>query len=239
MNSIFLGDRLTDRIDCTQNQAEGGEKVIELNDISQAVIEGNAKKAKELTLIAIEKNVPPETILHKGLVPGMDVVGQKFKNNEYYVPEVLIAARAMNAALDILRPKLATDAANYKATVVICTVKGDLHDIGKNIAAMMLEGAGFRVIDLGIAVPTEKVVEAVKLNKPAILGLSALLTTTMTNMKDIIEALEKEGLKDSLKVIVGGAPITEEFAKSIGADGYAPDATIGVQIANALIQGIS
>lgn len=210
--------------------------MIELTEISQAVIEGNAKRTKELTGIAVENNVAPERILHEGLVPGMNVVGEKFKSNEYYVPEVLIAARAMNAALDILKPLLAKNEANYKARIIICTVKGDLHDIGKNIAAMMLEGAGFKVIDLGIDVPTAKVVEAVKQNKPLILGMSALLTTTLTHMKDIIETLKNEGLRDGLKIIVGGAPITETFAKSIGADGYAPDATTGVQIANNFVR---
>ncbi len=209
--------------------------MVNLADIITGVVLGNAKGTKSLTEQAIAEGVAPEKILHDGLVPGMNVVGDKFRNNEYYVPEVLIAARAMNSALDILKPLLAQNEDNYRGKVVIGTVKGDLHDIGKNIAAMMLEGAGFQVIDLGVDVSPEKMVEAVRQNKPNILGMSALLTTTMTYMKETISALEKENLRDKLKIIIGGAPITEDFARTIGADGYAPDASTGAEIARRLI----
>ncbi len=209
--------------------------MIDLREISQAVIEGNAPRTKELTQKAIQAGMVPGKILHDGLVPGMNVVGDKFRNNEYYVPEVLIAARAMNTALDILKPLLAQNEDNYKGKVVIGTVKGDLHDIGKNIAAMMLEGAGFQVIDLGVDVSPEKVVEAVRQNKPNILGMSALLTTTMAYMKETITALKNEALRENIKIIIGGAPITEDFARIIGADGYAPDAATGVEVASKIL----
>ncbi len=207
----------------------------DFSEISKAVIEGNAARTRELTEKAIEDKVAPERILHEGLVPGMNVVGEKFKNNDYYVPEVLIAARAMNTALDILKPLLAQNEDNYRGKVVIGTVKGDLHDIGKNIAAMMFEGAGFNVIDLGVDVSPDKMVEAVRENKPTILGMSALLTTTMTYMKETITALEKAALREKVKIIIGGAPITEDFARSIGADGYAPDAATGVETARKIL----
>jgi 5-methyltetrahydrofolate--homocysteine methyltransferase len=156
------------------------------------------------------------------------VVGEKFKNGEYFVPEVLVAARAMKAAMELLRPLLAASDVEPIGTVVIGTVRGDLHDIGKNLVAMMLEGAGFRVVDLGVDVPAEKFIEAAREHNAEIVGMSALLTTTMTYMPEVIKALEAEGIRNRVKVIVGGAPVTQEWADQIGADGYAPDAASAV-----------
>ena len=165
----------------------------------------------------------------------MDVVGEKFRRDEFFMPEVLISAKAMQAGMDILRPKLIETGTKLAGKIVLGTVKGDLHDIGKHLVGMLMEGAGFQVIDLGIDVPSEKLVEAVKSNRPNILGLSALLTTTMPRMKEIIESLVEAGVRDKVKVMVGGAPLTEKFAKDIGADGYAPDAASAVEKARELI----
>jgi 5-methyltetrahydrofolate--homocysteine methyltransferase len=206
-----------------------------LNALKEAVIVGNANAAKELTEKALAENIPAKTILDDALIPGMMVVGEKFKNNEYYVPEVLIAARAMYAALDLLRPILSQSDIEPIGTVVIGTVKGDLHDIGKNLVRMMLEGGGFRVIDLGVDVSPEKFIQAIKENNAQILAMSALLTTTMPSMKVTIDALKEAGLRDKVKVMVGGAPVTQQWADEIGADGYAPDAASAVDKAKELI----
>jgi 5-methyltetrahydrofolate--homocysteine methyltransferase len=206
-----------------------------LNALKEAVIVGNANAVKELTEKALAENIPAKTILDDALIPGMMVVGEKFKNNEYYVPEVLIAARAMYAALDLLRPILSQSDVEPIGTVVIGTVKGDLHDIGKNLVRMMLEGGGFRVIDLGVDVAPEKFIEAIKEHNAQILAMSALLTTTMPSMKVTIDALKEAGLRDKVKVMVGGAPVTQQWADEIGADGYAPDAASAVDKAKELI----
>jgi len=206
-----------------------------LNALKEAVIVGNANAAKELTEKALAENIPAKTILDDALIPGMMVVGEKFKNNEYYVPEVLIAARAMYAALDLLRPILSQSDIEPIGTVVIGTVKGDLHDIGKNLVRMMLEGGGFRVIDLGVDVAPEKFIEAIKEHNAQILAMSALLTTTMPSMKVTIDALKEAGLRDKVKVMVGGAPVTQQWADEIGADGYAPDAASAVDKAKELL----
>jgi 5-methyltetrahydrofolate--homocysteine methyltransferase len=206
-----------------------------LNALKEAVIVGNANAAKELTEKALAENIPAKTILDDALIPGMMVVGEKFKNNEYYVPEVLIAARAMYAALDLLRPILSQSDIEPIGTVVIGTVKGDLHDIGKNLVRMMLEGGGFRVIDLGVDVAPEKFIEAIKEHNAQILAMSALLTTTMPSMKATIDALKEAGLRDKVKVMVGGAPVTQQWADEIGADGYAPDAASAVDKAKELL----
>ncbi len=200
-----------------------------LRQLAEAVITGKAPQAEELTKKALEEGIDPGTVLNEGLIAGMNVVGEKFKNNEYYVPEVLIAARAMKAGMAVLRPKLAETGVKPVAKFVIGTVKGDLHDIGKNLVAMMMEGAGFEVVDLGVDVAPEKFVEVVEKEKPQVVGLSALLTTTMLNMKGVIESLEKAGKREKVKVIVGGAPVTQSFADEIGADGYAPDAATAVE----------
>lgn len=205
-------------------------------DLADAIIRGDNIKSKEITQDLVSKNVPAGEILSEGLIAGMDVVGQKFKANEMYIPEVLIAARAMHAAMDVLKPLLTGTEAPKKGTLVIGTVQGDLHDIGKNLVAMMHEGAGFTVVDIGVDVPAEKYVEAAKANKADIVGLSALLTTTMPGMKDTIEALRKDEATRNIKVIVGGAPLTQEYADSIGADGYAPDSSSAVDVSQKLLK---
>ncbi len=195
-----------------------------LSELKQAVIDGEAEKTEELVHKALGEGLPPEQVLKEGLIVAMAEVGRLFEEGEFFVPEMLIAARAMKGGLAILRPQLA--AANVQAVgkVVIGTVQGDLHDIGKNLVGMMLEGAGFDVIDLGTDVPAQKFVEAVKTHQPQFVGCSALLTTTMPRMKDVIAALEKAGLRDQVKVMIGGAPITQQYADEIGADIFAPDA---------------
>lgn len=193
-------------------------------EISALLQRGKAKDLAALVTEELEAGTPPKEILTKGLIVGMGIVGTKFKNNEIFVPEVLIAARAMNAALAVLKPALAESGVEPVGTAVICTVKGDLHDIGKNLVKMMIEGTGIRVIDLGVDCPAEKVVEAVKEYDADLVCLSALLTTTMLYQKDIIDALKAAGLRDKVKVMVGGAPVTQEFADEIGADAYTSDA---------------
>ena len=196
-----------------------------LDDLKQNVIDGNATSVPELVKQAMSEGVPPEKILNQGLISGMAEVGRLFEEGEFFVPEMLIAARAMKAGLALLRPHLA--AANVKAVgkVVLGTVQGDLHDIGKNLVGMMLEGAGFEVVDLGTDVSPDKFVAAVKEHKPDLIGCSALLTTTMPKMKTTIQALTEAGLRGSVKVMIGGAPVTEKYAAEIGADLYAPDAS--------------
>ncbi len=207
----------------------------DLKALAEAIISGNQQEAVRLTQEALDEGVPADKILNEGLIAGMEVVGEKFKKNEFYVPEVLIAARAMKSAMELLRPALAETGVEPIGTVVIGTVQGDLHDIGKNLVAMMLEGGGFRVVDLGVDVAPEKFVEAVQKEGAQIVGLSALLTTTMPAMKDTIAALEQAGIRDQVKVLIGGAPVTQEYADEIGADGYAPDAASAVDKAKQLI----
>lgn len=193
-------------------------------EISTLLQRGKAKDLAALVTEELAAGVAPKDILTEGLIADMGIVGTKFKNNEIFVPEVLIAARAMNAALAVLKPALADSGVEPVGTAVICTVKGDLHDIGKNLVKMMIEGTGIRVIDLGVDCSAEKIVEAVKENNADIVCLSALLTTTMMYQKDIIDALKAAGLRDKVKVMVGGAPVTQAFADEIGADAYTPDA---------------
>jgi len=209
----------------------------ELSSISEALIKGDANKVKKLAEAALKKGVKPIDIINKGLISGMSVVGEKFKKNEFYVPELLIAARAMHAGMDMVKPLLSKSEIAAADKVVIGTVKGDLHDIGKNLVSMMLEGGGFKVIDTGIDVSPEKFTQAIKESKAPILALSALLTTTMTSMKDTIQALKKAGLRKDVKVMVGGAPLTQKYADEIGADGYAPDASSAVDKAKELMKG--
>ena len=207
------------------------EKLIQL---AGAVERGKRNDAKALTQELINEGIKPLDIVEQGLVPGMSAIGEKFKNNEVFVPEMLIAARAMKEAMALLEPLLAQAGIKPKHTVVIGTVQGDLHDIGKNLVAMMLKGANYGVVDLGTNVPPEKFVEALKEHNASVLALSALLTTTMPAMKTAVEAVRSAGLTD-VKIMVGGAPITEEFAREIGADGYSPDAASAVDKANALL----
>ncbi|MBQ7257844.1 MAG: corrinoid protein [Abditibacteriota bacterium] len=206
----------------------------DLNALADAIINGRAKKAVEITTEAIDEGIAPGTILNDGLVAGMNVVGEYFKNNEFYVPEVLVAARAMQKSMDILKPKLQEAGAEPKGVIAIGTVKGDLHDIGKNLVAMMLEGSGFEIRDLGVDVSPEKFVEAAG-NGAQIIAMSALLTTTMPSMKSTIDALTEAGLKDKVKTMIGGAPVTQNYADEIGADGYSTDAASAVDKAIELL----
>lgn len=206
----------------------------DMEALAQAIINGKAPDAVALTQAALNEGVGPEEILNSGLVAGMNVVGVRFKNNEYYVPEVLIAARAMAKSMEILEPELVKSGVEPKGVIAIGTVRGDLHDIGKNLVAMMLKGAGFQIMDLGVDVKPEKFVEAVK-NGAGIVALSALLTTTMPAMKETIEALKAEGVRDSVKIMIGGAPVTQNYADEIAADGYSADAASAVDKAKELL----
>jgi len=201
----------------------------------QSLSEGEIEEVKTLVQEALDAGESAERVLRQGLIPAMDRVGVRFKNGELYIPEVLLAARAMHAGMAILKPILSKSTETIAGKVLIGTVKGDLHDIGKNLVVMMIEGGGFDVIDLGIDVPASRFVEAVKEHRPQVVGMSALLTTTMMEMKKTIQALEEAGQKDRVKIIVGGAPVTEDFAKDIGADGYAPDAAVAVDVVRSWI----
>lgn len=201
----------------------------------KALSEGKMEEVKNLTQKALDRGEKAEDILSQGLIKAMDQIGVKFKNNEIYIPEVLIAARAMHAGLGVLKPILAKSTTSTMAKIVLGTVKGDLHDIGKNLVGMMLEGGGFEVVDIGIDVPPEKFIQAAKENGAKVIGLSALLTTTMLQMKAILEMIKSAGLGDGLKTIVGGAPVTMEFARQIGADGYAADAASAVGMVKKLL----
>jgi 5-methyltetrahydrofolate--homocysteine methyltransferase len=206
-----------------------------LEQIAETLMKGRAPQLKELVQQALSDGIGPEKILQEGLIGGMSVIGERFKRNEVYVPEVLIAARAMNAAMEVLKPELASAGVKAKATVCVGTVKGDLHDIGKNLVCMMLEGAGYEVVDLGVNVDTEKFISAVQESGAQLLGLSALLTTTMGAMKAAVDGFKEAGLNDKVKIMIGGAPVTQSFADEIGADGYAADAASAVDIANELL----
>jgi corrinoid protein of di/trimethylamine methyltransferase len=200
----------------------------------EAILTGNAKQAEEVTNAALEAGTNPTELLGKYMIPAMDEVGKRFECNEYFVPELLIAARAMKTALEILTPKLAAAGVEAAGRVVIGTVQGDLHDIGKNLVASMLEGGGFEVVDLGVDVPANRFVEAAQEKDGTVVALSALLTTTMTQMKAVIEALEAAGLRSATKVMIGGAPITQQYADEIGADGYSDNASAAVALARNL-----
>ena len=206
-----------------------------LQDIATALKSGRAPIVKKLVNEALEEGVGPQQILTEGLIAGMSEIGEKFKNNEVYVPEVLIAARAMYAGLDILKPRLAAADVEPLGKVAIGTVKGDLHDIGKNLVAMMLEGNGFEILDLGIDVSPERFVEAVSKEGAQIICMSALLTTTMPSMRDTVEALKAAGVRDQVKVMIGGAPVTQAYCDEIGADAYTGDAASAVDAAKTLM----
>lgn len=197
---------------------------MDLQQISLKLQAGKARDVKALVQQAIDEGIPAHEILEKGLVAGMNVIGEKFKNNEVFVPEVLVAARAMNAGVTILKPYLVDAGVESKGTAVIGTVKGDLHDIGKNLVKMMLEGKGINVVDLGVDVSAEQFVQAAVDNNADLICCSALLTTTMGEMKSVVELAEEKGLRDQVKIMIGGAPITQSFCDSIGADCYTADA---------------
>ena len=202
-----------------------------LEQIKEQLMKGKANDVKALVQQALNESIPPADILNKGLLGGMAIIGEKFKKNEVYVPEVLIAARAMKFGMEILKPALAAAKVEPRGVVVIGTVKGDLHDIGKNLVGMMLEGAGFKVVDVGINVEAAKFIESAKTNHATLIGASALLTTTMTNMKEVADALKASELAGKVKLMIGGAPVTQAFCDEIGADGYAADAASAADLA--------
>lgn len=206
-----------------------------LEELAQAVIDGSAPVAEKQTEQALAAGEAPGKILQGGLMAGMQVVGDRFKRNEFYVPEVLLAARAMKSALALLRPHLVAADVEPVAKIVVATVKGDLHDIGKNLVGMMMEGAGFEVIDLGVDASAEQFVQVVQEKQPQVVGISALLTTTMVNMREVVDGLQAAGVRDQVKVLIGGAPVTAAFAAEIGADAYAPDAATAVDVARDLL----
>jgi len=196
-----------------------------LQELSEAIQKGNAPKAKEITAGLLAAKMGAGEVLNKGLLDGMEKVGKRFKANEIYIPEVLIAARAMNQSMDILKPELVKAGVKPVGKMLLGTVKGDLHDIGKNLVKMMAQGAGIEVVDLGIDVSADKFIQGLKDHPDAkAVGMSALLTTTMTGMKEVIDRISKDGMRSKVKIMVGGAPLTDQYAKEIGADGYAPDA---------------
>jgi 5-methyltetrahydrofolate--homocysteine methyltransferase len=206
-----------------------------LDIIKDAIINGKHTHIEDMVKIAIEDNADLDEIINDAMIGAMDVVGRKFSNSEIFVPEMLVAAVTMKKGLDIIKPLLIDGTIKSKGTIIMCTVKGDIHDIGKNLVIIILQGAGFDVIDLGVDITVEKLIQKVKEVKPDILGMSALLTTTMLEMKKVIDALESNGLRNSIKVMVGGAPMTEEFSKKIGADGYGRDSTEAVELARKFV----
>jgi 5-methyltetrahydrofolate--homocysteine methyltransferase len=210
----------------------------ELQDLAQSVEQGQVQKVSGLTQQLLDSGVSPQTILNDGLIAGMTVVGEKMRSGEMYLPEVLQSASAMHGSLKILRPHLVREGAQSRGKIMVGTVKGDMHDIGKNLVSIMLQGAGFDIVDLGLNVSPQKFVEAITAHQPAILGLSAMLTTTMLNMKTTLEAINAAGLRSTVKVIIGGAPVSQKFADEIGADGYARDAVLAVDKVKQLL-GVS
>ncbi|MCF8108603.1 MAG: corrinoid protein [Desulfohalobiaceae bacterium] len=206
----------------------------DLNAISNTLIKGDAGNLTLQVQAALEEGTAASDILNKALIAGMDVVGERMENGDMFIPEVLMSAKAMSGALGILKPLLTDEESKSAGKIIIGTVKGDLHDIGKNLVAMMLESAGFEVVNLGVDIAPEAFVEAVKEHQPNLIGLSALLTTTMTQMQKTVDALKESGLRSQVKILVGGAPVTEKFAREIGADGYAPDAGSAGKLARSL-----
>ncbi len=207
----------------------------DINTIIESLTQGNLDKLVADVQAALDGGLAPADILNQGLLAGMDIVGNKMESGEMFIPEVLMSARAMSEALNLLKPFLGEDSLNASGKVVFGTVKGDLHDIGKNLVQMMLESSGFEVIDAGVDVEPEKFIALIKEEKPNIVGLSALLTTTMGMMQQTVDAIKEAGLRDSVKVIIGGAPVTQEFADQIGADGYAADAGSASRLAKVLM----
>ncbi|HEY3426187.1 MAG TPA: corrinoid protein [Negativicutes bacterium] len=209
-----------------------------LNDLAQSVISGNVDQVRDQVKSFIAGGTDPLEIINQGLIAGMNVVGARFKAGDMYVPEVLMSARSMSSGVELVKPLIADKDIKSQGKVLIGTVKADLHDIGKNLVTMMMQSSGLEVIDLGIDVDPETFIEAVREHNPDVVGMSALLTTTMPAMKDTIELLEEEGLRDKVKVIIGGAPISQEFAASIGADGYAPDAATATDLCKEFIGAV-
>jgi len=209
--------------------------MVNIDDLAQSVIEGKETNVKDQVKALLDTGRSPLEIINQGLIAGMNVVGARFKAGDMYVPEVLMSARSMNAGLEIVKPLLADNEFISQGKILLGTVKGDLHDIGKNLVGMLMESGGLEVINLGVDVSAEKFVESIKEYKPNIVGMSALLTTTMAEMKETIELIEEEGLRDTVKIIIGGAPVSHEFAKTIGADGYAPDAASATDLCKSFL----
>jgi 5-methyltetrahydrofolate--homocysteine methyltransferase len=207
-----------------------------LAEIGARLYAGDEVAVAQLTQNALDEGLSPSVVLQNGLIKGMERVGVDFRDGVLFVPEVLICASAMHAGMDVLKPLLAEADISSAGKVVLGTVAGDLHDIGKNLVAMMLEGGGFEIVDLGIDVPSERFIEAIREQEPDVVGLSALLTTTMDSMQSTVAAITEAGLRDKVKIIVGGAPVTQAFADEIGADGYAPDAGTAVELARSLLE---
>lgn len=203
----------------------------DLQNITQTLISGDGETLKGLVQEALDSGLSASDILQNGLIVGMDIVGERMESGDMFIPEVLMSAQAMSTSVAILKPLLGEGEAVSPGKMLICTVKGDLHDIGKNLVSMMVESAGFEVIDLGVDVDPADLVQAIKEHKPNLVGLSALLTTTMPMMRKSVESIEEAGLRDSLKVIVGGAPVNQAFADEVGADGFAPDAGAATKMA--------
>lgn len=209
--------------------------MVSLEDLAQSVIEGQENTVKECIEVLLDTGKSPLAIINEGLISGMNIVGGRFREGEMYVPEVLMSAKSMNAGLEMVKPLLADNEFSSKGKILLGTVKGDLHDIGKNLVGMLMESGGFEVINLGVDVPAEKFVQAIKEYNPNVIGMSALLTTTMPEMRATIYLIEEQGLRDKVKIIVGGAPVSHEFAKTIGADGYAPDAAAATDLCKSLL----
>ena len=205
----------------------------DLKALADAIIKGDQNTAVEITKAALDENTPAESVLNDGLIAGMEVIGGRFKKNEVYIPEVLIAARAMKMAMEILEPELVKAGVKPRGKFLIGTVQGDLHDIGKNLVAMMLKGAGFEVIDIGVDIGPEKFVEQAKATGAHLIGMSALLTTTMPSIEKTVNALKEAGV--TAKIMIGGAPVTQGYADKIGADGYSPDAASAVDTAKSFV----
>lgn len=206
-----------------------------LKELAELVIAGDVQKVKDATKQLLDAGEDPIKVINEGLIPGINEVGVRFKEGEMFVPEMMISAQAMKAGVELAKERIAGADIPTSGKVVIGSVKGDLHDIGKNLVIMMLESSGFSIVDLGVDAPVQKFVQAVKEHEPQVVGMSALLTTTMPVMKDVISALEKEGLRQGVKVIIGGAPVTQDYAEEIGADGYAPDAATAVELCKQLL----
>jgi 5-methyltetrahydrofolate--homocysteine methyltransferase len=206
----------------------------DLSKLRDAILDGDEKLATHIVREALAESIDPVTLITQWMIPAMDEVGRRFEAQEFFIPEMLMAGRAMKSALEILRPTLAASGAQPTGRVVLGTVKGDLHDIGKNMVGSMLEGAGFEVFDIGIDVPAEKFVDSIRSKNPHILALSALLTNTMPEMKNVVDALIKAGIREQVKILIGGAPVTQDYADRIGADGYGENASSAVTIARSL-----
>lgn len=206
-----------------------------LNEIKDAIINGKHKEIEGMVSQLIEDGVDLKQLIDEGMIAAMDVVGEKFASSEIFVPEMLVSALTMQKGLDLIKPLLKGEETESKGTIAMCTVKGDIHDIGKNLVNMMLEGAGFKIIDLGVDLSVDQLIERVSDIRPDILGLSALLTTSMPQMKNVIDALDGQGLRETIKVMVGGAPVDRKFADAIGADGYGADAAEAVRLARTLV----